>query len=104
MTPATSSAWAKITPVTSEVLGIKTLPDALAYIECELVDLETLKKTGVCIGKAVNITVKEELWDEEHSSFAAGFAKTLHYISEDAYYTTGKVVHVAENFTNMTND
>ena len=67
MTPATSSAWAKITPVTSEVLGIKTLPDALAYIECELVDLETLKKTGVCIGKAVNITVKEELWDEEHS-------------------------------------
>ena len=37
-------------------------------------------------------------------SFAAGFAKTLHYISEDAYYTNGKVVHVAENFTNMTND
>ena len=97
-------AWAKITPVTSEVLGIKTLPDALAYIECELVDLETLKKTGVCIGKAVNITVKEELWDEEHSSFAAGFAKTLHYISEDAYYTNGKIVRVEENFMNMTND
>lgn len=49
-----TSSRAKITPVTSEVLGIKTLPDALAYIECELVDLETLKKTGVCIGKARN--------------------------------------------------
>ena len=65
-------------------------PDALVYIECEPSILRHLQKTGVCIGKAVNITVKEEL-DEEHSSFAAGFAKTCCTMtSEDAYYTNAR--------------
>lgn len=91
--------WAGITPEISEKFGYKIMPDALAAIECELVDKETLQKTGVCIGRAVSVGVKPELWDEEKSSFAAGFSRTLHYITADAYYTNGRVVGVAEDFT-----
>ncbi len=79
----------------SEKLGLKVLPDAMAYIECELTDLETLKKTGVCIGKAVSIKVREDLWNSSDDSFGEGFKKTLHYISENKYYVDGRIVEVS---------
>ena len=93
--------WAGITPERSAKLGYKIMPDPLAVIECELIDKETFAKTGVCLGKAISISVQEELWDAEKASFAAGFARTLHYITADAYYVGGKVVKVEKNYTNM---
>lgn len=93
--------WAGITPEVSAKLGFKIMPDPLACIECELLDRETLVKTGVCIGRAISISVQEGLWDAEKSSFAAGFSRTLHYITESAYYTNGRIIAVERNYTNM---
>ena len=78
----------------SEKLGISVIPDQLAYIECELADKETFEKTGVCIGKAVNVYVQDRLWDTDHDSFAEGFKETLHYVSENKYYVEGRIIDV----------
>lgn len=87
-------AWAGITPETSEKLGLKVIPGALAYIECELLDAEVLRKTGICLGTAVNVYVKEELWDENGSHFAEGMKHTMSYVHEGLYRVNGREVHV----------
>ena len=94
-------AWAGITPVETPRLGIRAMPDALAYIECELTDPEVAAKTGVCIGKAVAVRVKEELWDDGRSSCEEGFRRTLHYVTENTYYVGGRILKVPKNHTTM---
>lgn len=93
--------WAKADSEVSPTLGIKVLKDCLAYIECELTNASVLEQTGVCLGKAVNIYVKEGLWDDVNSSFAEGLKQAVHYIKEDQYLSGGDIITVSENYTNM---
>lgn len=86
--------WVGIAPEKSAKLGIDVIPGQMAYIECELGDKDVFEKTGVAIGKAVNITVKEELWDDESSSFGKGYQHNLHYVSGEVFCTGGTLIKV----------
>lgn len=86
--------WARVKPDSSPVLDLQVLPDALAYIECELTEKEVFEKTGVCIGKAVNIYVKDGLWNDEGSHFAEGMKLTLSYVHEGLYRINGREVSI----------
>lgn len=86
--------WAGIESDKSQVLGLKVIPNALAYIECELINGDVLDKTGVCLGKAVNIYVKDGLWDDEGSHFGEGMKLTLSYVHEGLYRVNGREVKV----------
>ena len=86
--------WAGVSSEKSEVLGLKVLPNALAYIECELAEKDVLDKTGVCIGKVVNIYVKDGLWNDEESHFAEGMKLTISYVHEGLYRINGREVKV----------
>lgn len=82
-------SWADLEYDVTEKLGLHVLKDVLAYIECELSEPEVLEKTGVCIGKAINIKVKEGLYNEDTDSFIEGAKQTIRYVSNTEFVTGG---------------
>jgi flavin reductase (DIM6/NTAB) family NADH-FMN oxidoreductase RutF len=86
--------WAGIEAETSRTLKIPVIPGEMAYIECELMEPEVFKKTGVAIGKAVGVYAREDLWDNATSSFGEGFKHVMHYINESSYYADGKITKI----------
>ena len=84
--------WAGIKPEISPKLNIPVIPCEMAYIECELEEPEVFKKTGVAIGRAVNVYVRSDLWDDQSSSFGKGFVHALHYVDESTFYADGKLI------------
>ena len=86
--------WADVKSEKSEKLSIPVLPDALAYIECELTEKDVFIKIGVCLGKVVNIYVKKGLWNAENSHFAEGMKQTMRYVYEGLYLIDGKEVKI----------
>ncbi len=84
--------WAGIAPEESRTLRIPVIPGEIAYIECELEEPEVFRKTGVAIGRAVGVYVREDLWNAQTSSFGEGYRHMLHYINESEFYADGKIV------------
>ncbi len=76
----------------SAKLGIKVLPDQLAYAECELADRETFEKTGVLIGKAVNLYVRDSMWNAEEECFLDGAHHTLHHLKDNVFLSADQVL------------
>lgn len=74
----------------SETLGIDVIKDALAYIECELLDKDLFVDKGICLGKAVNISVNKNFWDNAEESFNPGCFNNIRYIGAHKFMSGGE--------------
>lgn len=84
--------FAGVTPELSDTFKIPVIPGALAYIECELADMDLFKKNGIALGKAVSLKVKADLWDDKEQNFKEGYTKLLHSVNEEFFYADGRFV------------
>ena len=82
--------FAGITPEHSSKFGIPVIPNALCYIECELLMRDLFEKTGILIGRAVSVTVKDGLFDQEQELFKPGSSKIIHYVGGQYVYADGE--------------
>ncbi len=73
----------------SEKFKLKVIPNCLAYFECELVDKDLLEKKGICLGRVVNLYVKEGLWNQSEHNFSNGAKLSLHHVTEDKFLSGG---------------
>ena len=83
-------SFAGITPEHSLKFGIPVIPNALGYIECEILMHDLFEQTGILIGRAVSVMVKAGLFDEVQELFNPGAAKIMHYVGGECVYTDGK--------------
>ena len=73
----------------TEKFKLKVIPNCLAYFECELVDKDLLEKKGICLGRVVNLYVKEGLWNQSEHNFSNGAKLSLHHVTEDKFLSGG---------------
>lgn len=82
--------WAGITPVYSKLFHIPVIPNALAYIECELLMKDMFEKTGILVGQAKSVLVDAKAFDKVGDAFIPGVEKVVHHVDGVNFYSEGK--------------
>lgn len=79
------------TPFDTGSNGIKVPTGCLAYLECDLLNHDLLKQTGICLCKVKRATVQEKYWDKENEHFGEGMKLIPHHVTGSLLISGGEI-------------
>ena len=79
----------KLGKVAGLSLPVSFVEDALAHIECRVVDPNLLKRTGLAIGEAVAARVNDQYWENGCFTCDGRPQSTMHSAGETMFTTRG---------------